>query len=79
MSAAPFGSASILHISYAYIRMLGKTGVKAATEYAILNANYMKSKLEPHYPVLYKGTYGYCAHEMILDCRAFKQSAGIEV
>lgn len=79
VSAAPFGSASILHISYAYIRMLGKTGVKAATEYAILNANYMKSKLEPHYPVLYKGTYGYCAHEMILDCRAFKQSAGIEV
>ncbi len=79
VSAAPWGSALILLISYGYIRMLGAEGVKKATIYAILNANYMKSRLEGHYPILYKGTNGHVAHEMILDCRAFKQSAGIEV
>ena len=79
ISAAPFGSASILAISYAYIRMMGGKGIKEATEVAILNANYMKAKLEQHYPVLYTGTHGYCAHEMILDMRGFKMSAGIEV
>ncbi len=79
ISAAPWGSALILIISYAYIRLLGKEGVKKSTEFAILNANYIKKKLEHHYPILYKGTNGHVAHEMILDCRSFKQSAGIEV
>jgi glycine dehydrogenase len=79
VSAAPWGSALILLISYGYIRMLGYDGVKHATEMAILNANYIKSRLEKHYPILYKGKNGFCAHEMILDCRAFKNSAGIEV
>jgi glycine dehydrogenase len=78
VSAAPWGSASILLISYGYIRMLGSEGVTNATKYAILNANYMKARLEKHYPILYKGKNGHVAHEMILDCRAFKQSAGIE-
>jgi len=78
VSAAPYGSASILLISYAYIKMLGGNGVKAATEYAILNANYMKSRLEKHYPILYTGTNGYCAHEFIVDLRPFKTTAGIE-
>ncbi|MBS1764802.1 MAG: aminomethyl-transferring glycine dehydrogenase [Bacteroidetes bacterium] len=79
VSAAPWGSALIILISYGYIKMLGADGVKRATEMAILNANYMKACLEEHYPILYKGKNGYCAHEMILDCRAFKTSAGIEV
>ncbi|MFN8438656.1 MAG: aminomethyl-transferring glycine dehydrogenase [Cytophagales bacterium] len=79
ISAAPYGSASILLISYAYISMMGGEGLTEATKYAILNANYIKSKLEKHYPVLYTGTHGYCAHEMILDCRGFKHSLGIEV
>jgi glycine dehydrogenase len=78
VSAAPWGSASILLISYGYICMLGSEGVTNATKYAILNANYMKARLEDHYPILYKGKNGHVAHEMILDCRAFKQSAGIE-
>ncbi len=79
VSAAPWGSASILLISYAYIKMLGAEGVTDATKYAILNANYIKSKVENHYPVLYQGTKGRCAHEMILDCRPFKMAAGVEV
>jgi len=79
ISAAPWGSASILLISYGYIKMLGYDGVKRATELAILNANYSKARLEKYYPVLYKGRNGFCAHEMILDCRQFKNSAGIEV
>ncbi len=79
VSAAPWGSASILLISYAYIKMLGSKGVTDATRYAILNANYIKAKLEAHYPVLYVGTNNRIAHEMILDCRPFKLSAGIEV
>ncbi len=78
VSAAPFGSALILLISYGYIKMLGAEGVTDATKFAILNANYMKALLEKHYPVLYKGTNGNVAHEMILDCRAFK-AAGVEV
>jgi glycine dehydrogenase len=77
VSAAPFGSASILLISYAYIRMLGATGVTDATKYAILNANYIKARLEPHYPVLYARANGRVAHEMIFDLRAFKAS-GVE-
>ncbi len=78
VSAAPFGSASILPISYAYIAMMGAEGLKNATEYAILNANYIKARLEKYYPVLYSGSKGRCAHEMILDCRGFK-TFGIEV
>ncbi|PTQ95595.1 glycine dehydrogenase [Mucilaginibacter yixingensis] len=78
VSAAPWGSASILIISHAYIAMMGAEGLTDATRYAILNANYIKSRLEHHYPVLYTGSHGRCAHEMILDCRSFK-SFGIEV
>ena len=78
VSAAPWGSASILLISHAYIAMMGGKGLARATQYAILNANYIKARLEEHYPVLYAGTNGRCAHELILDCRAFKAS-GIEV
>jgi len=78
VSSAPWGSASILIISHAYIAMMGPDGLTNATRYAILNANYIKSRLEAHYPVLYTGTNDRCAHEMILDCRAFK-SFGIEV
>jgi glycine dehydrogenase len=78
VSSAPWGSASILVISHAYIAMMGGEGLKNATQYAILNANYMKSRLEQHYPVLYTGSNGRCAHEMILDCRSFK-NFGIEV
>ncbi|MSR89181.1 MAG: glycine dehydrogenase (aminomethyl-transferring) [Candidatus Margulisbacteria bacterium] len=79
VSSAPYGSASILLISYAYIKMMGSAGLKAATEYAILNANYIKARLQDHYPILYTGTNGHVAHELILDCRAFKKTVGIEV
>ncbi|MXV51083.1 aminomethyl-transferring glycine dehydrogenase [Pedobacter sp. HMF7647] len=78
VSSAPWGSASILVISHAYIAMMGAEGLTNATKYAILNANYIKSRLENHYPVLYAGAKGRCAHEMILDCRSFK-ALGIEV
>lgn len=78
ISAAPFGSASILTISYAYIRMMGAEGLTDATRYAILNANYIKDRLEEHYPILYTGKTGRSAHEFIIDLRPFKQSAGIE-
>ncbi|MFM2145795.1 MAG: aminomethyl-transferring glycine dehydrogenase, partial [Bacteroidota bacterium] len=78
VSAAPYGSASILLISYAYIRLLGREGIKKATEYAILNANYMKGRLEKDFDILYTGSQGTCAHEFIVDLRPFKQSAGIE-
>ena len=77
ISAAPWGSASILLISYAYIRMLGAEGMTEATRHAILNANYIKARLEHHYPVLYARANGRVAHELIFDLRAFK-SAGIE-
>lgn len=79
ISAAPYGSGLILIISYAYIKMLGALGLKNSTEFAILNANYIKARLEPHFPVLYSGENGRCAHEMILDCRPFKKAGGIEV
>ncbi len=78
ISAAPYGSASILLISYAYIKMLGYDGLTMATQYAILNANYIKSRLEPHFPILYVGKNGRVAHELIIDLRQYKQSAGIE-
>jgi glycine dehydrogenase len=78
ISSAPFGSALVCLISYGYIMMMGAEGLTNATQYAILNANYMKVRLETHYPVLYSGECGRAAHEMILDCREFKQK-GIEV
>ena len=78
VSAAPYGSASILLISYAYIRLLGPTGLRAATEYAILNANYMRARLEQHYDILYTNQSGQCAHEFIVDLRPFKKTAEIE-
>jgi glycine dehydrogenase len=78
ISAAPFGSASICLISYAYIKMLGSEGLKKATQYAILNANYIKSKLESHYQILYTGDKGRVAHELIIDLRPFKHTLGIE-
>ena len=77
ISAAPWGSASILLISYAYIRLLGPDGLTEATRYAILNANYIKARLEPHYPVLYARPNGRVAHELIFDLRGFK-AAGVE-
>src|SRR5690606_25131558 len=73
VSAAPWGSALILLVSYGYIKMLGGYGVTLATKHAILNANYIKMRLEKHYPVLYSGKNNTVAHEMILDCRPFKQ------
>jgi glycine dehydrogenase len=79
ISATPYGSSLILLVSYAYIRMLGSEGVTNSTRFAILNANYMRSKLEKHFPVLYKGKNGFVAHEMILDCREFKRTAQVEV
>ncbi len=79
ISAAPWGSASILLISYAYIKMMGGEGLTNATKYAILNANYMNSRLKPYYDTLYVGSKGRVAHEMILDTRTFKQASGVEV
>ena len=78
ISAAPWGSAGILPISYAYIEMMGAEGLTNASKRAILNANYMKARLEEHFPVLYAGENGRCAHEMIIDCRGFKK-VGVEV
>jgi glycine dehydrogenase len=78
VSAAQFGSASILLISYAYIKMLGGSGLKKATEYAILNANYMKARLKNNFKILFTGKGGTCAHEFIVDLRPFKNSAGVE-
>jgi glycine dehydrogenase len=78
ISAAPFGSALACLISYSYIRLLGPEGLTKSTEYAILNANYIKSRLENDYPILYVGEQGRAAHEMIIDCRPFK-AYGIEV
>ncbi len=79
VSSAPYGSASILLISFAYIKMLGSEGLTQATKFAILNANYLKARLQENYPVLYTGSNNRVAHEMILDCRPFKKSAQIEV
>jgi glycine dehydrogenase len=79
VSAAPHGSPSILPISYAYIAMMGAEGLRHATEIAILNANYVARRLEPHYRVLYRGSRGRVAHECIVDTRPFRRSAGVEV
>jgi glycine cleavage system P protein (glycine dehydrogenase) len=78
ISAAPWGSSSILLISYAYMKMLGGDGMTDATRYAILNANYLKSRLEPYFPVLYTRENGRVAHEMIFDLRPLKQASGID-
>lgn len=78
VSAAPFGSPSILLISWVYIALMGGHGLKRATEVAILNANYMAKRLEGHYPVLFKGTKGRCAHEFIIDCRQFEKASGVK-
>jgi glycine dehydrogenase len=78
VSAAPWGSASILPISFAYIAMMGEPGLRRATQVAILGANYLGHRLNPHFPVLYTGQNGRVAHELILDCRGFKKTAGIE-
>ena len=79
VSAAPFGSALILPISYAYIRMMGADGLKRATEVAILSANYIAARLRGHYPILYSGAGGMVAHECIIDCRGFQAEAGVMV
>ena len=79
VAAAPFGSALILPISYAYIRMMGAAGLTRATEVAILNANYVAARLRGHYPVLYSGPGGMVAHECIIDCRGFQAEAGVLV
>ncbi|MBP6691205.1 MAG: aminomethyl-transferring glycine dehydrogenase [Xanthomonadales bacterium] len=79
VSAAPYGSASILPISYAYILMMGGAGLTRATEVAILNANYIAARLDPHFPVLYKNHNGRVAHECIVDPRALKESCGVSV
>lgn len=78
ISAAPWGSASILSISYAYIKMMGAEGLTKASEVAILNANYLKERLKEHYPILYTGKNGRTAHEFIVDLRPYKQSASID-
>jgi glycine dehydrogenase len=78
ISAAPWGSSSILLIPWAYVRMMGGAGLTRATEVAILNANYIAARLHPHYPVVYRGKQGRVAHECIIDLRPLKKSAGIE-
>lgn len=77
ISAAPWGSASILPISWMYIRMMGNHGVKLATQYAILNANYVAQKLKEYYPIVYTGKNGYVAHECLIDLRPIKEKSGI--
>ncbi len=79
VSAAPYGSPSILTISYVYIALMGGEGLKKATEFAILNANYMAARLKEHYPILFTGSHGRCAHEFILDCRDLERKANIRV
>jgi glycine dehydrogenase len=78
VSSAPFGSALILLISYGYIKMLGSKGLAQSTKMAILNANYLKDCLKPHFKILFSGKHGRCAHEFIIDCSAFKAMANIE-
>tara|TARA_R110002072_G_scaffold65908_1_gene162908 strand:- start:33234 stop:36155 length:2922 start_codon:yes stop_codon:yes gene_type:complete len=79
VSSAPEGSASILTISWTYIALMGPQGLTKASQYAILNANYMVERLKDHYPVLFRGSKGRVAHEFVIDCRQFKKSAGIEI
>ena len=79
VSSAPYGSSSIITIAYGYVKMLGGSGMKHATETAILNANYIRKRLEKHYKILYTGTKGMCAHEIILDCNEFHKTANVDV
>jgi glycine dehydrogenase len=79
VAAAPFGSALILPIPYAYIRMMGPEGITRATKVAILNANYVVARLGNHYPILYRGAQGRVAHECIIDCRGFAATTGVQV
>jgi len=79
VASAPWGSAGILPIPYAYIAMMGEEGLREASEVAILNANYIAHRLAPHYPILYRGAHGFVAHECIIDCRGFQASAGVMV
>src|SRR5690606_2767116 len=79
VSAAPWGSASILPISWMFIAMMGPDGLKKATQVAILSANYMAKRLEGHYTTLYTGPGGHVAHEFIIDCRNFEKTAGIRI
>ena len=79
VAAAPFGSSNVILISYAYIKMMGEAGLTNATKAAILNANYIKAKLEPYFKVLYSGSNGRVAHELIFDMREFKHTAHVEV
>ncbi len=79
IAAAPYGSASILPISYVYIALMGDEGLKRATQVAILNANYMAKRLESDYPIVFKGTHGRCAHEFIADCRDIEATTGVKV
>ncbi|MDO5759578.1 MAG: aminomethyl-transferring glycine dehydrogenase [Bacteroidota bacterium] len=78
VSATPFGSAMLLPITYAYLKLLGRDGLKEATAYAILNANYMRCRLKDHYNILYHGSQGMCAHEFILDCNQFSLTSGVQ-
>ncbi|MGH7221116.1 MAG: aminomethyl-transferring glycine dehydrogenase, partial [Nitrospiraceae bacterium] len=78
VSSAPYGSPSIVTISWVYIALMGRDGLTKATQVAILNANYMAKRLEKYYPILYRGTSGFVAHEFILDLRQFKETTGIE-
>jgi glycine dehydrogenase len=79
VSAAPWGSASILPISYSYIKLMGAEGLEYATKIAILNANYIAKRLDAHFPVLYKGEHGTVAHECIVDTRVVKAASGVDV
>ena len=79
VAAAPYGSPSILTISYIYISMMGEAGLRKATQTAILNANYMANRLAPHFDILYTDAAGLVAHEFIVDCRAFEKSAGVKI
>lgn len=79
VAATPYGSAYLLPITYGYIKMLGGDGLKQVTETAILNANYIRARLQDYYKILYTGSQGMCAHEMILDCNEFAKTAGVQV
>lgn len=78
ITAAPYGNAGALPISWAFIKMLGKDGIKKSSEIAILNANYMRCRLENHYKILFTGSKGMCAHEFIIDARPFKKTSGVD-
>ena len=79
VASAPYGSAYLLPITYGYLKMLGGKGLTEVTKMAILNANYMRARLQDHYKILYTGSQGMCAHEMILDCNEFDRNAGVQV